>query len=380
MRAILAGGGTGGHVIPALAIAHELRQGYGAEVLFVGTARGIENRLEPAAGFELRLVKVGALKRVSFITRLKTLFDLPRAIFASAQIIRDFRPDVMIGVGGYASGPAMLAAALASVPTVAFEPNYVPGFANRIVASMVSAAAVQFADTCRFFRNCRVTGVPVRRAFFEASSGGPTLVLRSEARVGGVRPTLLVFGGSQGAHALNQAMLDSIAVLREQVPGLHVIHQTGERDYNDARAAYLRAEASAELCPFIDEMPQAFARADLVLCRSGASTVAEVTAAGKPAIFVPFPHAADDHQRRNAEALVKAGAALMIAEADLTGARLIEAITSLLRDRQKLARMGQAARALAHPEAAREIAALAARLAGRPQEISDSQAKGTSVA
>ncbi len=400
MRAILAGGGTGGHVIPALAIAHELRQRYGAEVLFVGTARGIENRLVPAAGFALRLVEVGALKRVSLLTRVKTLFDLPRAIVVSAAIIRDFRPQVMIGVGGYASGPAMLAAALSGLPTVAFEPNYVPGFANRMVAPMVSAAAVQFADTCRFFRNCRVTGVPVRRAFFEvpprgcptlAEPGSPSRAVvardgvqeRGEARVGytpSARPTLLIFGGSQGAHALNQAMLDSVAVLRAQVPDLHLIHQTGERDYNDARAAYLRAEAAAEVYPFIDDMPQAFARADLLLCRSGASTVAEITAAGKPAIFVPFPRAADDHQRRNAEALVKAGAALMIAEADLAPARLVEAVTSLLRDRRLLARMGQAARALAHPDAARDIAALAVRLAGHPRESSDAQAEGTSVA
>ncbi len=369
MRAILAGGGTGGHVIPALAIAHELRERYGAEVLFIGTARGIETRLVPTAGFELRLVRVGALKKVSLITRVKTLFDLPRAIFASAQIVRDFRPQVMIGVGGYASGPAMLAAALASVPTVAFEPNYVPGFANRIVAPMVSAAAVQFADTCRFFRNCRVTGVPVRRAFFAV-----------QPRSSAARPTLLIFGGSQGAHALNQAMLEAIATLRERVPELHVIHQTGERDYNGARAAYLRADASAEIYPFIDDMPQAFTRADLVLCRSGASTVAEITAAGRPAIFVPFPHAADDHQRRNAEALAKAGAALMIAESDLTSARLIEAVAALLRDRHQLVRMAGAARALAHPDAAGEIAALAARLAGHAQETPSSQAKGTSVA
>ncbi len=369
MRAILAGGGTGGHVIPALAIAQELRDRYRADVLFIGTARGIENRLVPAAGFALRLVSVGALKKVSLATRLKTVFALPRAIFDAAAILREFRPEVMIGVGGYASGPAMLAAALSSVPTVAFEPNYVPGLANRLVATMVSAAAVQFPDTCRFFRNCRVTGVPVRRAFFEIPP-----------RPAGAPPTLLVFGGSQGARALNRATLDSISVLREQIPQLRVLHQTGERDYDEARAAYLTADAAAEVYPFIDDMPQAFARADLVVCRSGASTVAEIAAAGKPAIFVPFPHAADDHQRRNAEALVRAGAALMIPESELTSARLVEAVTSLVRDCRQLARMGQAARALAHPDAAREIAASAARLAGLPQETSAPRGKGKSVA
>jgi UDP-N-acetylglucosamine--N-acetylmuramyl-(pentapeptide) pyrophosphoryl-undecaprenol N-acetylglucosamine transferase len=384
MRAIIAGGGTGGHVIPALAIAHELRERYAAAVMFIGTARGIENRLVPAAGYELRLVRVGALKQVSLLTRLQTVFALPRAIFDSARMIGEFRPEVMIGVGGYASGPAMLAGALSSVPLVAFEPNYVPGFANRLVAPMVAAAAVQFADTGRFFRNCRVTGVPVRRAFFDV-----------QPRAAG-RPTLLIFGGSQGAHALNQAMLEAIAALREAIPDLHVIHQTGERDYNEARAAYLRADAATELYPFIEDMPQAFARADLLLCRSGASTVAEITAAGKPAICVPFPKAADDHQRRNAEALVAAGAAVMVPESELTPARLVETIIALLRDRQRLAAMGAAARALAHPDAAREIAAMAARLAGhsggppfRPvlakggavqQEAPTSQAKGTSVA
>ncbi len=368
MRVIIAGGGTGGHVIPALAIAHEVRERYAAEVLFIGTQRGIETRLVPAAGFELRLVKVGALKSVSVVTRLKTVFDLPRAIFDSSQIIKVFRPGVMIGVGGYASGPAMLAAALASVPTLAFEPNYVPGFANRMVSPMVAAAAVQFPDTCRYFRHCRVTGVPVRRAFFEV-----------QPRTSG-RPTLLVFGGSQGAHALNQAIMDSIAALRERVPELHVIHQTGERDYNDARAAYLRAEASAEVFPFIDDMPQMFARADLLLCRSGASTVAEIAAAGRPAIFVPFPKATDDHQRRNAEALVKAGAAVMVPESELTSARLVDTVVGLLGDRARLAHMSEAARGLSHRDAAGEIAAMAARLAGCTLQVRSPQARGTSVA
>jgi UDP-N-acetylglucosamine--N-acetylmuramyl-(pentapeptide) pyrophosphoryl-undecaprenol N-acetylglucosamine transferase len=354
MRAILAGGGTGGHVIPALAIGHCLNELYRAEVLFIGTARGIENRLVPNAGFTLRLVRVGALKNVSLATRLKTAFDLPRAIFASSRIISEFRPDVMIGVGGYASGPAMLAAALSSVPTLAFEPNVVPGFANRLVAPMVSAAAVHFEETGRYFRRFQVTGVPVRHAFFEIA----------EKRTGERRPTLLVFGGSQGAHAINQIVIESLAALRARVPELHIIHQTGERDYNDAQAAYLAAGGSAELYPFIDDMPGMFARSDLLLCRSGASTVAEVMAAGKPAIFVPFPRAADDHQKRNAELLERAGAAVMLEETSMSSGRLVKSVGALLEDRARLQRMSAAARSLAHPEAAREIAAMAARLAG----------------
>ena len=354
MRAILAGGGTGGHVIPALAIAQELQKRYGAEVLFIGTARGIENRLVPAAGFPLRLVQVGALNKVSLKTRVKTLFDLPRAVWDARRILSEFAPDVVIGVGGYASGPAMLAAILKRIPTLAFEPNVVPGFANRVVARMVSAAAVHFQETARYFPRAVVTGVPVRDAFFKIA-GTATV---------NEKPTLLVFGGSQGANAINQAMIQCLPELVKQVPDIHIIHQTGERDYNDAQAAYQKAGSSAEVYPFITDMPAFFARADLILCRSGASTVAEITAAGKPAVFVPFPRAADDHQRVNAQALERAGAAVVAEETRLERVWLADTLAALLADPGRLQRMSQAARKLAHPDAAADIAAMAARLAG----------------
>ena len=354
MRVILAGGGTGGHVIPALAIAQELRRDYVAEVLFIGTARGIENRLVPAAGFPLRLIEVGALKNVSLATRLKTAFDLPRAVWDSWRMLAEFRPHVVIGVGGYASGPAMFAAALSSVPTLAFEPNVIPGFANRLVAPMISAAAVHFQETCRYFPRCRLTGVPVRHGFFEVKQRNPA----------GTRPTLLVFGGSQGAHSINRAMIDSLPLIREKLGDIHIVHQTGERDYNDGLVAYQRARVSAEVYRFIDDMPAMFARADLLVCRSGASTVAEVAAAGKPAIFIPFPRSADNHQKLNAQALERAGAAVMLEESNLTSERLVELLSVLFRDGSRLDRMGAAARRLSHPEAARDIAAMAARLAG----------------
>src|SRR5271167_3482080 len=355
MRAVLAGGGTGGHVIPALAIAHELRDLYSAEVIFIGTSRGIENRLVPAAGFELRLVEVGALKKVSLAKRVSTMTALPSAIFRSRKILSQFRPGVVIGVGGYASGPAMLAAAISRIPTLAFEPNVVPGLANRIMAPIVSSAAVHFEETRRYFRRCQVTGVPVRRAFFNLPP-----------KPAGSPPTLLVFGGSQGAHAINKAVMNTLAALSEQIPGIQLVHQTGERDYNDAQAAYLRSQARAEVFPFIEDMPRMFAGADLIVCRSGASTVAEVTAAGKPAIFIPFPHAADDHQLRNAQALERAGAAVLIAEKDLTSERLVGAVRELLGDPARLARMSEASRNLSHPDAARQIALMAGRLAGVP--------------
>jgi UDP-N-acetylglucosamine--N-acetylmuramyl-(pentapeptide) pyrophosphoryl-undecaprenol N-acetylglucosamine transferase len=406
MRVILAGGGTGGHVIPALAIANELKKSYGAECLFIGTARGIENRLVPAAGFPLQLVRVGALKNVSLTTRLKTAFDLPRAVWDAGRMLNEFAPDVVIGVGGYASGPAMLAAIVKHIPTLAFEPNVVPGFANRVVARFVSGAAVHFEETAEYFRHAEVTGVPVRPAFFEIDGKSPPY----ENRVGwgtlgndersksplssakgaeegwgnlgdkksspdGERPsTVLVFGGSQGAHAINEATIRCLSVLAREAPGIHIIHQTGERDYNDALTAYENAVAAApsaaagftfEVFKFIEDMPAAFARADLVVCRSGASTVAEIAAAGKPAIFVPFPRAADDHQRVNAEALAQHEAAVVVEESKLEGVWLAETIAALLQDSMRLQRMSEAARALAHPNAARDIAALAARISGQ---------------
>ena len=357
MRAILAGGGTGGHVIPALAIANQLKKSYDAEVLFIGTGRGIENRLVPAAGFPLQLVRVGALKNVSLTTRLKTAFDLPRAAWDASRMLNEFAPDVVIGVGGYASGPAMLAAVVKHIPTLAFEPNVVPGFANRVVARFVSGAGVHFEETAKYFRHAEVTGVPVRPAFFEIAP-----------KAGGT-PTLLVFGGSQGAHAINDAMIRCLPVLQREAPGIHIIHQTGERDYNDALAAYQSLSASAasftfEVFKFIEDMPAAFGRADLVVCRSGASTVAEIAAAGKPAVFVPFPRAADDHQRVNAEALARHGAAVVVEESKLEGVWLAETIAALLQDPARLRQMSQDARELAHPNAARDIAAMAARVGG----------------
>ena len=354
MRVVLAGGGTGGHVIPALAIAQQLKKTFAAELLFIGTPRGMENRLVPAAGFDLRLVQVGALKNVTLTTRLKTSLDLPRAIANSLRMLTEFRPDVVIGVGGYASGPAMAAAILRRIPTIAFEPNVVPGFANRVIARWVSAAAVHFQETCRFFPNCRVTGVPVRSAFFQIPS-----------KTAGTQPTLLVFGGSQGARAINDAMIASLPGLRERTPALHIIHQTGERDYERVRLAYEQPGISGEVHKFIDDMPGIFARADLLVCRSGASTVAEITAAGKPAIFVPFPRAADDHQNVNARALERANAAVVVEESKLDPAYLVDTVSALINDPGRLKRMSTAARSLAHPQAVEEIAAMVEELASR---------------
>ncbi|MGA7632230.1 MAG: undecaprenyldiphospho-muramoylpentapeptide beta-N-acetylglucosaminyltransferase [Terriglobales bacterium] len=353
MRIIIAGGGTGGHVIPALAIAQQLKRQFAAEILFIGTARGIETRLVPQAGFALELIQVGALKNVSLMTRVRTMFDLPRAIAASSRMLTEFDPEVVIGVGGYASGPAMAAAIRRRLPTLAFEPNVVPGFANRMIARWVSSAAVHFEETCRYFPHCQVTGVPVRAAFFDMP-----------VKAGGA-PTLLVFGGSQGARAINQAMIESLPGLGVKVPGIHIIHQTGQRDYDRVLAAYEQSGISGEVYKFIDDMPETFGRADLLVCRSGASTVAEIAAAGKPAIFVPFPAAADDHQNVNARALERSGAAVVVEESNLGAAYLVETIAALIGDGSRLRSMSAAAKSLAHPKAVEEIAEMVLQLARR---------------
>ena len=354
LRVLIAGGGTGGHVIPALAVARELVQQYGAQVRFVGTARGLETKLVPAAGFPLDLIHVGQLNRVSLATKLKTAASLPLGILTCIDLLHKFRPHVVLGVGGYASGPAMLAAILMRTPRVAFEPNAVPGMANRFVGKWVQAAAVNFPDTARWFRNAQVTGIPVRPEFF-----------RLPSRAADAPPQLLVFGGSQGARVLNRMMPQIAEKLLEAVPGLTILHQSGARHLEETEQAYRQSaalrdrwSASWSVQPFLDDMPQRFAAASLVLCRSGASTVAELTAAGKPSLLIPFPQAADDHQRSNAEVFVKAGAARMLLEPDLTPERLLTELTTLLRDPTELATMASNARTLAHENAAGAIAAL----------------------
>jgi UDP-N-acetylglucosamine--N-acetylmuramyl-(pentapeptide) pyrophosphoryl-undecaprenol N-acetylglucosamine transferase len=354
LRVLIAGGGTGGHIIPALAVARELVARHRAEVLFVGTARGMETRMVPAAGFNLRLIDVGPLKNVSLLTRLRTLLRLPRSIFDCKALIRDFKPGVVFGVGGYASGPAMAAALWLKTPAMAFEPNAMPGLANRLVGKRVQAAAVNFPAATRWFRNAEVTGIPVRPEFF--SLPAPTGA-----------PHLLVFGGSQGARLFNTSLPQIIKPLLDAVPGLTVLHQSGQRHAESTLAAYQASGADParwQVQAFLDDMPARFAPAALVMARSGASTVAELAAAGKPALLVPFAAAADDHQRRNAESMVDAGAAVMLSETDLGAPRtLLTALVGLLTSPEKLAAMSAAARTQAHPDAPERIANRLAALA-----------------
>ena len=355
LRVLIAGGGTGGHIIPALAVAHELVERHTADILFVGTARGMEIRLVPEAGFKLRLIEVGPLKNVSLVTRLRTFLDLPRSIVACRRLIREFKPNVVFGVGGYASGPGMAAALQLKVPTLAFEPNAMPGFANRLVGKRVQAAAVNFPAAARWFHNPEVTGIPVRPEFFAigAAPAGP--------------PHLLIFGGSQGARLFNQTLPGIVSALLEAVPGLTALHQSGARHIEPTRAAYAASGADPSrwrVEPFLNDMPARFAQAHLVMSRSGASTVAELAAAGKPALLVPFAAAADDHQTRNAEVMVEAGAAAMLGETDLANpTKLLDTLAGLLNSPQTLAKMASAARTQAHPHAAERIADRLAELA-----------------
>ena len=359
LRILIAGGGTGGHIIPALAVAHELVERHKAEVLFVGTARGLEIRLVPEAGFRLRLIDVGPLKNVSMLTRLSTMAQLPRSISACRRLIREFQPSVVFGLGGYASGPAMVAALLMKVPTMIFEPNAMPGFANRLIGKKVQAAAVNFPAACAWFRNCEVTGIPVRPRFFTIEAPKDSA------------PHLLVFGGSLGARIFNTGLPAIMPALLDAVPGLTVLHQCGARNTESTRAAYSASGADParwEVCPFFDDMPAQFAAARLVLSRSGASTVAELAAAGKPALLVPFAAAADQHQRRNAEAMVAVGAAVMLQEGEFDEpGRLLTELTGLLTDPCRLQTMSAAARTQAHPAAAERIAGRLVALAAARQ-------------
>jgi UDP-N-acetylglucosamine--N-acetylmuramyl-(pentapeptide) pyrophosphoryl-undecaprenol N-acetylglucosamine transferase len=347
MKVMIAGGGTGGHVFPALAVAEELRQRDAtSEIVFVGTEQGLEARLVPAAGYPLRTMPAAGLKGVSVGGKLRSLSLLPASLWRSRRLLREFGPNAVFGVGGYASGAVMLAAALGGRPTVLFEPNAEPGLANRLLAPFVRAAAVTHERAAaRFGHKSVVTGSPVRAEFFHA-------------RPKDCKPpfTLLIFGGSRGALAINRAVVDALDALQRSGLALRYVHQTGERDYPAVRTAYARRGINAEVLPFIEDMPARLAAADLAICRAGASTVAELCAAGRASILVPFPEATDQHQLRNAEALVSAGAARLLAQSQLSGERLAAEVAVLLRQPERLREIGAAARALARADAAARIA------------------------
>jgi UDP-N-acetylglucosamine--N-acetylmuramyl-(pentapeptide) pyrophosphoryl-undecaprenol N-acetylglucosamine transferase len=343
MKVLIAAGGTGGHIYPGIAVAKEvMARNPESEVLFVGTARGLEKKIVPDNGFQLSLINSAGLKNVGFIGKVKGLSVLPKSFLEARRIIRQFRPHVVVGAGGYVSGPVLLMAAIMGVPTLVMDSNALPGFTNRQLARFVERAALTFEEALPFFgKKGVVTGNPVRHEFFE---------IPAKERTGTFH--VLIFGGSQGARAINSAMVEALGHLGDIEERLSVTHQTGEADFETVKAAYADVKFAADVRPFISDIFVEFGKADLIICRAGATTCAEVAAAGKAAIMVPFPLAADDHQRKNAEALVNTGAAKMILQSDLTGEVLANEIIALIKSPEKINEMESAAKKLGRPDAA----------------------------
>ncbi len=362
MRVMIAAGGTGGHIYPGIAVAKEiLRREPDSVIRFVGTARGLENKLVPQAGFELSLIDSAGLKNVGTLARARGIIVLPKSFVAARRLIAEFRPELVIGAGGYVSGPVVMTGVLLRLPTLVMESNALPGWTNRVLARFVDKAAVSFDAALPFFRGkAVVTGNPVRREFFE---------IPNRARQPEQFP-ILVFGGSQGAHAINEAMTAALPSLESLKDVLRITHQTGEADFEKVKSRYVDAGwgERADVRKYIDNMVAEFAAADLVVCRAGATTTAELIAAGKASVMIPFPLAADDHQRKNAEALALAGAGRMILQAELSGERLAEEITTLAQWPERITAIEQAARNLARGDAAAAVVDLVEELLGAKGE------------
>ena len=347
---LIAGGGTGGHLFPGIAVAEELRA-RGCEVIFVGTARGIEARACPRDGWPLELIDVGGLRGGGVGGALKGLLRVPRSVWQSRALLKKHAPKLVIGVGGYASGPVCLAAWMRCVPVVVLEQNSIPGFTNKVVGRFARRVFLTFDGSRAYFpkKRAMVTGNPVRRRLVEAN----------QQRGSAQRParpfTLFVFGGSQGARGINKAMIASAPALAAMGDALRVVHQTGEAMAAEVEAAYGAAHVNAEVHAFIHDMAAEYERAHLVLSRAGATTLAELTLAGKAAILVPFPFATDDHQTLNAQAMLEANAALLVPERELTAVRLIAELAALMADPARVTTMEANARTLGRPRAAQDI-------------------------
>lgn len=342
MKVLIAAGGTGGHIYPGIAVAKEiLRRDPESEVLFVGTARGLETKIVPANGFQLSLINSAGLKNVGFAGKLKGLMILPKSFLEARTIIKEFKPDAVVGAGGYVSGPVLLMASLMRVPTLVMDSNALPGFTNRRLAPFVTKAALTFNEALPYFgKKGIVTGNPVRHEFFEIAPKERTEKFH-----------ILIFGGSQGARAINNAMADALGKLPKEK--IEVTHQTGESDFEKIKELYARADwETVDVRPYISDMVTEFSKADLVICRAGATTCAELAAAGKAGLMIPLPTAADDHQRKNAEALEKAGAARMLLQRELNGESLANEILSLINSPEKISAMESAAKSLARKDAA----------------------------
>lgn len=350
MRVLIAGGGTGGHLFPGIALAEEVTtRHHRNDVVFVGTERGLEARVVPAAGYRLETIPVMGLKGKSLGNFLKALLALPRAILLSWQILRKYRPDVVVGVGGYSSGPVVLMAWLLRIPTAVQEQNALPGFTNKVLGKLARAVFIAFEEARPFFPSKKVhlIGNPIRAKLMDN-------YLRSSQKHEGF--TILVFGGSLGAKGVNARVIDALVHLEDLKGQLHFTHQTGKADLENVKKGYADRGFDANVVEFIDDMSGAYAKAELVICRAGATTVSELTVCKKAAILIPFPHATDNHQEINARALVAAGAALMFRESELDGKKLADAVRTLVSEPAKLRKMERQAGLLGRPEAAKELA------------------------
>ena len=370
VKLLIAGGGTGGHVFPAMAIAREwLSRGSEREVVLVGTKRGIEMKLVPQAGLPLETLRVAGLKGKGGGTLLKNLFKLAPAMLDAARVFKKHKPVAAFGVGGYAAGPMLLTTWMRGIPNVIFEPNAEPGFTNKSLARISKRIATGYEISARTWgAKAVVTGCPVRPEFLTIAQRMPQKPLR-----------VLITGGSQGALPVNRAFVDAMNFLATRKNEISIVHQTGERDYDAVRTAYARHEILAEVVPFLSNMPERFEWADIIVCRAGAITAAEVAAAGRAAIFIPFGRATDSHQVRNAQEMAKQGAGRVITEAELTGERLSKEIFALLDSPQQIERMSMAARSLSWPNAARDIVNLIEQAAGIAPSTKVRVAAGSTV-
>ncbi len=349
MRCVIAGGGTGGHLFPAMAVAEAfMEREMGNEVLFVGTEKGLEARILTKRRFPLRMIRVEPIKGKSFLKRLKVLLDIPRALREALIILKEFHPQVVLGVGGYASGPTLIAAYLLGIHRAIHEQNVIPGMTNRILKWFSQRIFISFEETKRFFpqRKTILTGNPIRKEFFISNS----IVEKKEDRF-----NILIFGGSLGAHRINLAVIEALDILHGLRSKLRFFHQTGNDDFEHVSKAYKEKGFDAEVAPFFDDMATRYQMADLVICRSGASSVAEIGALGKAAILIPYPYAANNHQLMNAKMLVEMGGASMILDKELNGLSLSRAIIHLYEHPEERERMAEAVRKIGRPKAAEEI-------------------------
>jgi UDP-N-acetylglucosamine--N-acetylmuramyl-(pentapeptide) pyrophosphoryl-undecaprenol N-acetylglucosamine transferase len=349
MRMIIAGGGTGGHLFPGIAVAEEvLKRKPQNDVLFIGTYRGLENRVLKNLGFSLRFIDIEGIKGKSMAKAWQSMNKIPKSLIQASTIIRDFSPDIVLGVGGYASGPAVMAAHFMGIKTAIAEQNALPGLTNRILGKFADRVFLTFEQTKKWFSppKTMVTGNPIRSAFFRKG------LATKEAKV---HFTILIFGGSQGAHAINMAVINALEYLKDIMNQLKFIHQTGNSDMEPVSNAYRESGFYAEVFPFITDMASAYSAADLLICRSGATSVTEITASGKAALLIPYPYAIGDHQSKNAEVLLEAGAAEIIPEKELSGQKLADDIKRLYNHPETIMEMEAASAKLGNIQAAARI-------------------------